>query len=178
MNWFNLSNQTNELNNHRQFIWPEMTPQDWLMEFLSIVGLIAMFVVIAFYYPKLPPRVPVHFDVHGNTEGLGDRIQVWIMPGISLFLYFFLPMGLRFNLIRRSSRFINRVNTQQQFNGRIRLLRFQKIVLIWGFFYISLTSIKLALHSGNGPATWFVPVFLALLIIPSVFFLFWLKQNR
>ncbi|GEM_PF-877387 len=178
MKWFNLSNQTHELNNDRQYTWPEMTPQDWLMEFLSIVGLVAMLVFIAFYYPKLPARVPVHFDINGNTEGSGDRIQVWIMPCISLFLYFFLPMGMRFNLVRRSSRFINRVNTQLQFNGRIRLLRFQKIVLIWGFFYISATSIKLALHSGNGPAIWFVPVFLSLLIIPSVAFLFWLKQNR
>ena len=155
-----------------------MTPQDWLMEVLSIVGLVTMFVFVAFYYPKLPATVPLHFDAYGNTEGFGARSQVWIMPGISLFLYFFLPMGLRFSQFLGTSRFINRVRTQKQFNGRVRLLRFQKVVLIWGFCYISASLIQLALHTGKGPGGWFFPVFFSLLIIPSVFFLINLKRNR
>jgi uncharacterized membrane protein len=154
-----------------------MTPQDWLMEILALTGLVAMFVYVIYYYPKLSGTIPAHFDALGNPEGSENRNVIWLIPGISLFLYIMLPQILHFRLALRSSTFLNRVRTQKQFNGRVRLLRFQKVVLIWGLFYLSASTIKLSLHPGTGIAVWFFPVFLGLLIIPSLSYLIFLKNN-
>ena len=171
MKWLSLPGRSNELNLDRSFSWPEMTPQDWLMEIISAAGLVAMFVYIIYHYSKLPELIPVHFDDAGNPSGLGSRNQVWIIPGISLFIYFVLPFGQKFSMFLRSPRFLRRIHTQRDFNNRIRMARFQKMILILGFFYLSFSSIKLALHSGNGIGIWFFPVFLFLLIIPSLVYL-------
>jgi uncharacterized membrane protein len=155
-----------------------MTPQDWLMEIMSLIGLVAMFCYIFYHYSKLPDSIPSHFDIAGNPDEFGSRIHVWVFPVISLFLYFFLPGVLRFRHIHRSSRFLRSVHTQRQYNGRVRLLRYQKMILIWGFFYISALIIKLTLYSGMGFGIWFFPVFLCLLVIPSVYYLIFLKYHR
>jgi len=50
-------------------------------------------------------------------------------------------------------------------------------VIIWGFFYLSVVTVRLSLHPGMGIAVWFFPVFLCLLIIPSLSYLIFLKNN-
>jgi len=170
MKWLNLYRRSNELNRHLPFTWPEMTPQDWLMEALSIIGLVAMFVFIAYYYHKLPQTIPVHYNEYGSPQGSGSRNQVWIIPGISLLMHFLLPVGERFNLVLRNPGYWRRVNTQSQFNKRVRLLRYNKMIVTWGLFYISASTVRVALHTGNGMAVWFVPVFLTLIIVPTLYY--------
>lgn len=177
MKWLDLSDRSNDLNAGQSFPWPEMTPQDWLMEICALSGLVAMLAYVAFHYSRLPDMIPVHLDTRGNAEGFGNREQVWILPGISFLLYLIMPQVLRFKMILNSSRFLYRVRTQKQFNGRIRLLRFQKMILIWGFFNLSATTIRLSLHPGTGISAWFFPVFICLLVIPSLSYLIFLKNN-
>ncbi|MCX6284283.1 MAG: DUF1648 domain-containing protein [Bacteroidetes bacterium] len=177
MKWLNLSKRSDKLIAGMSFSWPEMTPQDWLMEIISLAGIVTMLCYIIYHYPKLPASVPDHFDFQGNPETFADRNQVWMMPGISIFLYFMLPAVMRLRMSTASSRFLRRVKTQRQFNGRVRLLRFQKMIFIWGLLYISVSLVQFSLHSGNGLGQWFLPVFLSLLIIPSVSYLLFLKQN-
>ncbi len=172
-----LFNRSNELNANRSFTWPEMTPQDWLMEAISLAGLVAMFCFVIYNYPKLPVSIPEHFDLQGNPQTFSDRNQVWLLPGISIFLYAMLPSILKVKLARGSSRFFRRVRTQRQFNGRVRILRYQKMIMIWGLFYISASLVRYSLHRGNGLGVWFMPVFIGLMVIPSVAWLLFLKQN-
>ncbi|MCX6288120.1 MAG: DUF1648 domain-containing protein [Bacteroidetes bacterium] len=170
MKWLNLSKRSNELNIGRSFTWPEMTPQDWLMEFISLTGLVAMFAFTMYHYSKLPATIPVHFDYYGNPKEYGSRNQVWIIPGISLLLHFALPIGEKFLQFRGTPGFLRRVHTQSQFNMRVRLIRYTKMIVILGLFYISVSTIRLALHSGNGIGIWFAPVFLALILIPTLYY--------
>lgn len=178
MRWSDLSKRSNELNSGRSFNWPEMTPQDWLMEIMSLLGLVAMLFYVFYHYPKLPGSIPDHFDFNGNPQTFGDRNQVWIIPIISLFMYAMLPNIMRFRLSYPSQRFLNRVQTQKQFTGRVRLLRYQKMIMIWGLFYISFSLIRFSLHTGNGLGVWFFPVFLGLILIPSISFLLFRRLNR
>lgn len=67
---------SNELNNSGPFTWPEMTPQDWLMEIISLAGLVAMFTYIMYHYAKLPATIPVHFNDYGIPQEYGSRNQV------------------------------------------------------------------------------------------------------
>jgi len=177
MKWLNLSDRSDDLNYRQNFTWPEMTPQDWLMEMIALFGLLAMLAYVVFHYKSLPDTIPVKFDMSGNTEESGNRNVVWLIPGITLFLCIIMPGIMRFRLVLQSSRFLYRVRTQQQFNGRVRLLRFQKMVLTWGLFYLSMSTIRLSLHPGKGIPVWFFPVFLGALIIPSIYYLITLKNK-
>ena len=52
-----------------------MTPQDWLMEIMSLIGLVAMFCYIFYHYSKLPDSIPSHFDIAGNPDEFGSRFM-------------------------------------------------------------------------------------------------------
>ena len=175
MNWLNLSGRQNNLDSEKHFTWPEMTPQDWLMEAVSVVGLVSMFAFIVYYFPKLPRMIPVQYDAEGFPRGLGSRYQIWIIPAITLFIHLVLPLKERLSPFIRRSRFLKRVNTQTQFNARVRLIRYNKMVVTWGLFYISISTVRIALHAGNGVAGWFPWVFLILLITPLLFYRFYIK---
>jgi len=175
MKWLNSYRQQNKLLSEKQFTWPEMTPQDWLMEAVSVVGLVAMFAFIVYHYPKLPRIIPVQYNTEGVPQGLGGRNQIWIIPATTLFIHFILPLRERLSPFIRRSRFLQRVNTQTQFNARVRLIRYNKMVVTWGLFYISASTVRVAMHAGQGVAAWFPWVFIALLITPLLYYRFYIK---
>ena len=175
MSWLNSFKRSNDLNIDRPFTWPEMTPQDWLLEAFSVIGLVSMFVYVLYYFPRLPQAIPVHFDQYGSSQDVGSRMTIWIIPAITLLIHFLLPYGERYRRIQRGQRFSRRVYTQNQFTQRIRLLRYNKMVITWGLFYISVSTVKVSLHSGGGVGIWFAPVFLAALILPMLYFRLFIK---
>jgi len=152
-----------------------MTPQDWLMEAFSIIGLVAMFAYIIYYYPRLPRVIPAHFNEYGAPQGSGSRNEVWIIPAITLLMHFIMPFRKNMNVFFRSRHFLKRVYTQAQFNKRIRLFRYNKLVVTWGLFYISVSTIRMSLHTGAGIPVWFTPVFCLLLVVPVIYYYFFAK---
>lgn len=178
MKWLDLYRRQNKLINEQPFSWPEMTPQDWLMEAVSLIGLLSMIGYIAYYYHKLPATVPLHFDAGGRPGDSGDRLTIWVIPAITLLMHIIVPFKQKLSALAGSSRFLRMVRTQSQFNARIRLFRYNKMVVTWGFFYISVSITKVAMNTGQGLGTWFLWVFITLLIAPLLFYTFYVKQNH
>ena len=49
---------------------------------LCLLMIIAMSVVTAYLYPRLPAQMPVHWNVAGEVDGYGPRWQIWLLgPG-------------------------------------------------------------------------------------------------
>jgi len=119
--------------------------------------------------------IPVQYNAEGIPRGLGSRYQIWIIPAITLFIHLILPLKERLSPLIRSSRFLKRVNTQTQFNSRVRLIRYNKMIITWGLFYISASTVRVALHAGQGVADWFPWVFLTLLILPLLYYRLFVK---
>jgi len=44
----------------------------------------AMFFYLTVRFPDLPERLPLHFDVNGNPDRLGDTVELFIVPFIGL----------------------------------------------------------------------------------------------
>jgi uncharacterized membrane protein len=45
-------------------------------------------------YARLPPRIPVHFDIHGEADGwLTREIGAWLLPAMALGLWLLLRFG-------------------------------------------------------------------------------------
>ena len=60
---------------------------DWLGLALLAAGFLAVLALtglVCFQYPAISRLVPLHFDVAGNPDRLGPRIQIFIIPLIGL----------------------------------------------------------------------------------------------
>jgi uncharacterized membrane protein len=53
----------------------------WICAFV-LVG--AAFAATLAFYPSLPGRVPMHWNIRGEVDGWGSRGSVWIMPCVML----------------------------------------------------------------------------------------------
>ena len=61
---------------------------------LSLGAIAGTGVLTATLYSRLPPRIPVHFDVHGAANRwLGREIGAWLLPATSLGLWLLLRFG-------------------------------------------------------------------------------------
>ncbi len=63
---------------------------------LSLVIVGATCVVTAAVYPRLPPRMPVHFDLHGVADGFAPKgAGAWLVPATTLGLFALIKLGAR-----------------------------------------------------------------------------------
>lgn len=67
---------------------------DWIADGLCVLILIGTFGYIGLNYSSLPDQVPTGYDFSGNIRDYGDKITIWIMPAIALFLGFILIVVL------------------------------------------------------------------------------------
>jgi uncharacterized membrane protein len=64
-----------------------------MRKWLAPLGVLAAFVVSAIAYRRLPERVPVHWDAHGNVNGYGSRFTgAFAMPLLMLGLWLLLRL--------------------------------------------------------------------------------------
>jgi len=50
----------------------------------AFVLVLAAFAASAWFYPNLPERVPMHWNIRGEVDGWGSRASAWIMPCVML----------------------------------------------------------------------------------------------
>jgi uncharacterized membrane protein len=170
---FNRSTKKNQLP-----LKVEWTPVDWILEFLSIIGLLAMLGLVIYYYPKLPEIIPTHFNGSGQPDGYGNKSDFWILPGISVFTYVLLTL---INLVPHKFNYLVTITPQnalKQYTMGTRMVRYIKLIIVWLFGYINFSIIQSINHPDHGLGLWFLPVFSGFTFIPIiVYFLMSYKQS-
>ena len=162
----------------RPVIRPEMMPFDWLLEALSIIGLMIFLGFAIYNFPKLPETIPSHFNGAGKPDEYSPKSTFWILPGIAVFIYVLLTLVVRvphqFNFTVK----ITRANALKQYTFANRLVRYLKAALICLFFYISFATIRVAAYADSGLGLWFLPVVLSGIFVPLIIYLVVASRNR
>lgn len=52
--------------------------------------LLAILAVSFYYFPRLPEKIPAHFNIKGSPDRIGDKIEFMILPAIAALVYFLL----------------------------------------------------------------------------------------
>lgn len=58
----------------------------------AIVLVASAFAASAWFYPSLPDRIPMHWNIRGEVDGRGSRATAWLMPGVMLGLLGFFAL--------------------------------------------------------------------------------------
>lgn len=121
---------------------------DYTLEILSVLGLLALWGLAAYYYPDLPEQIPVHFGASGYPDRFGSKQTLWLLPGIGLAIYSILSW---INL--RPDRFnymvdITEENAERQYRLATRLIRTLKVLLLFIFTFL----VNQTIHVAQGPS--------------------------
>jgi uncharacterized membrane protein len=156
--------------NNRPKIALELTTLDKIFE---ISGWISVFAIWAFAinnYITLPDIIPIHYDGAGHASGFGGKGHILTLPLIATALFVVLTILNKFPQIFNYPVTITPDNAIRQYTYATRLIRYLKfiIVVIFGLiiFYTSRTVNGQTIGSG----VWFLPLILALIFIPLIYF--------
>ncbi len=149
----------------------ELTQLDWVIEVLAWFTIIALWVLTLVNYKHLPDSVPTHFDASGHVDSYGSRWTILLLPIISSILFLGLSILNKFPHVFNYPTAITPQNAQQQYTIASRLIRYLRFALTLIFTLIAYKTLQTIDGKSNGLGVLFLPLTLALIFIPLVFFI-------
>jgi len=126
-------------------------------ELLSALGLLSAIFVVVFNYRTLPQRIPTHFGASGLADGWGDKSSLWVLVGVTCFLYAMLSL-VRF--LPASS--MNMPVAEEQRAAALpmvfEMIGWLKAETICVFAFIVWTAVAVVQGRSQGLGAWFLPV--------------------
>lgn len=63
-----------------------------ISDFLSHTVVLGTLLFIAMYYPSIPDRIPIHYDIHGQCDAMGDKSNLFFVLAIMVGGYILLGL--------------------------------------------------------------------------------------
>lgn len=155
-----------------------LTPLDNTLELLGKLFLVVMWGLTLYVFLKLPDRIPVHFNAIGQADRYGDKATLLVLPLLATALY----MGItKINKYPHIFNYITKItesNAQTQYTLATRLLRFMKlsVLLLFSALIVLIYLTTIGVTSGLG--VWFLPLFIGLLLVPTVMVILQSLKNK
>ena len=123
---------------------------DLILEGLSLLGLVLLFIIPYQYYDQLSELVPAHFGSDGKPDAWGGKKNIWILPGVGLFVYIVLTV---INRIPEKLNYFVKIteeNAERQYQNALKLNRQLKLLIIGFLAYFMRGEIQVALGKVEG----------------------------
>jgi len=155
-----------------------ITPLEFLLELVSILGLVIAALILIKLWPDLPASIPKHFGPTGEVDAWGDRSSLYFVLGTNLFLYVMLTIVRRFPHTFNYPVRITADNAQRQYQLAIWYMALLKAQVVWLFVYLEWQIIQVALERSSGLGTWFLVVVLVGLLLPILIYVLVARKSQ
>lgn len=156
---------------------PKRTRLDWLLEALSLALLSAMLINLIVHWSELPDRVPHHYSLEGDPNIWGGKGYLLVTPFVAAGLYVLMTATSRYGGCINLPIAIDRKSPEIQ-QILLTMTQFMKAALVLAFAYISWAGINTAMGRAQGLGGAFLPILLAGLFGPLIYFTIRLGRYR
>ncbi|MFJ7664884.1 DUF1648 domain-containing protein [Lysinibacillus sp. NPDC097162] len=146
-------------------------PKTKYEKFLDIIGggiFIVSIIFIISQWNTLPEEIPAHFNGAGEVDRWGSKIELFILPGIGIFLWIFLGLLEKVPYMHNYPARLNESNVEAFYLNSRKILNEIKNLCLILFAVISFEIVLVALGKVDGLGWWFLPVVLIGIGIPIV----------
>ena len=150
---------------------------DQLLEITAVIALICLWGVAIFYYSSLPVTIPIHFNYKGEADNFGSKQTLWLLPCLGSFLFIMMTL---INKIPHQFNYITKItegNAAFQYALAQRLIRYLKLIIMCLFTFILLMVIWQTQGKDSSMNSWFLPIFLAMILVPIALYMFLSKKS-
>jgi uncharacterized membrane protein len=149
----------------------KLTLMDKLIEFTGLFTLLFMWGFAIYSYLVLPATIPIHFGASGQPDGYGQKATIFILPIIGLFLFMMMSLINKYPQVYNYPVKITEVNAAKHYTNGTRIVRYLKTAIIVIFTIILVGTYLTTTGKVNGLGSWFLPLMLALLLLPTTYFI-------
>ena len=141
---------------------------DLILEIAGLVAFLAMWIFVIATYSGLPDTIPTHFNGSGQADNFGNKSGIFFLPVVATAVYAGMTILSRFPHVLNYPVKITEDNACFQYRNMITMVRYLKLVLVllFGFFIL-----QMVLNTGNGIGMWLLPVLLAIIVVPVIYFM-------
>lgn len=143
---------------------------DWVLEGVSAVALAAAGVDVAIGWNRMPSRIPVHFGAAGSPNAWGDRTMLLYLLAATVAMAVVLTIAESYQRLINIPMKVDRESPEVRRLLRSLVIAMKAVITVSSVWIIDLTM-RTALGEANGLGRAFVPVFLAAVIAPIVYYL-------
>ena len=145
---------------------------DIAFEWIGIIGLLLLIGLPVYFYSKLPEIIPSHFAINGEPDKFSEKEVIWILPTIGIVLYLGLLWLNKFPHIFNYPQKVTSENAKRLYTISTRMIRVLNAVMSCTFAYISYSTIQISLGNQFELGSWFIPIFMILMLGPMAFSLY------
>ena len=146
---------------------------DWFIEMICILLLGGITLYLILSWSTIPDKIPMHFNVAGQVDRWGNKIEIIFMPIVSWLLYGFITVMEQFPQIWNTGVMITEENAYRVYRILKNMIQITKLLVVIMFFYITICSI-FAINM----SMWASVIELVLIFGNLIFWLVKLYKNR
>ncbi|BBI31043.1 DUF1648 domain-containing protein [Cohnella abietis] len=148
-----------------------LTKLEYFINIICVIALIGPILYIAKEMSSLPAEIPIHFNGKGEPDGWGGKRMLFLLPAISVALYYVLSALSRSPHVFNYAVPITEANAATQYLLARKMIVWLKLELIIIFGYIEWATVQSAYNHENGLGIWMLPVVLVVVFGTLGFYL-------
>jgi uncharacterized membrane protein len=113
-----------------------------VMEIISLLILIGMFLLILIRWGELPDKIPGHYNYKGEIDRWGNKSEIITVPIISFFLYLLLTITVRFPSIWNVPVQVTDKNKELVYGCIKSMVIMLKAEVMTNFFFLTYNDIE------------------------------------
>lgn len=152
----------------------QLTPTDYTLEAIAILGIISLFLLAVVSYSSLPDSIPTHFNIKGQADDWGSKASIFILPGIGLLLFTGITIISKFPHIFNYPVKVTGENALRLYTKSVRVMRILKALVVMLFLFIEWQVCRSA-ENAELPSWFFAAVLIIPILLPVAMALFLTK---
>jgi len=149
---------------------------DWALEGVSVAGLLAGGGDVAVHWSLLPARIPVHFGAAGSPNAWGDRTMLLFLLAATIVMAVVLTIAEGYQRLINIPMKVDRESPEVRRLLRSLVIAMKAVITVSSAWIIDLTM-RTAVGEANGLGSALLPVFLAAVTAPIIYYVVKLARS-
>jgi uncharacterized membrane protein len=146
-------------------------PLDKYLNKAAFITLIFMWSFSLFAFFNMPAIIPIHFNAAGEVDSYGGKTTIFLLPGIATIIYTLFTVLGKYPHLFNYPTAITRENAERQYRMGTRLMRFIRLSILVVFTMVVVLTYLVGTGRTRTIGAWFLPLIIAITVLPAVYYL-------
>ncbi len=138
-----------------------------------------MIVFTAMNYGQLSETIPTHFNASGEADAFGDKLNIWLLPGIGVAMFVLLFVVNKYPHMHNYMVNITEDNALKNYRLSTRIVRFTNLFIMFIFGLIYYSIVESAKSNNSNLDRWILPLVIGMsIILPIAILVYQKKINK
>ena len=155
----------------------KLTLIDWVLEAICLLSIVGIWLLTLVYYRELPEIIPIHYNLTGDVDSFGRKVNLLSLPSISTIIYLGLTILNKYPHTFNYPKSFTKENAREMYRATSQIMRLLKLVSILIFGMIILETIQTVNGNSDELKIWFTFSPFIFSLIPLIYILYFAKNK-